>query len=338
MQDLANIKQILDIQPHNNADALELAIIEGWQCVIKKNEYKPGDLVVYIPIDTKIEQSPSWASFLEKYNWRVRLIKLRGELSYGLILPLSILPKDFPIENNADVSKILHVVKYEKPDNSSGTKSLGMGSFPSFTGMIITDEINIQSKPILIEKLKGLPYYISTKWDGSSMSAIYDKTPSNPEGEFILSSRNRRINFSDDNWSKAAIKYNLPEILKNCNYGIQCELVAPKIQGNRAGLSSVEIRIFNLFDKTTRKYVGYNELVLFCKEYDLPMVSVLEVGESFDYSLNQLLEIAKSTKYPNNFPAEGIVVRPQATIYSEEIKDRLSFKVLNSDYLLKFEE
>jgi hypothetical protein len=48
--------------------------------------------------------------------------------------------------------------------------------------------------------------------------------------------------------------------------------------------------------------------------------------------------MAKKLTYPNKFPAEGMVVRPKTGTYSEVIRDSLSFKVLNSDYLLKFEE
>jgi hypothetical protein len=117
------------------------------------------------------------------------------------------------------------------------------------------------------------------------MSAIFAPTKDNSEGEFILASRNRWLDFteeSEDNWSKAARKYNLPEILKHSQYGIQCELVAPGIQSNRAGLSEVEIRIFNLFDKTKRKYAGFDELVQFCKDAGLPMATLLETGDSFN--------------------------------------------------------
>ena len=346
MQDLANIKKILEIRPHPNADALELAIIEGWQCVVKKGQFAAGDVVVYIAIDTLLTGNPEWASFLEARNWRVRLIKLRGELSYGLILPTSVLPSDSNFQLDQDVAPLLGVLKYEKPESNAG-KNFGTRakakstSFPTFTGMQVTDEINLQSKKRLLEELAGKPYYITTKWDGSSMSAIFASTKDNPDGEFVLASRNRWIDFSeesDDNWSKAAKKYNLPQVLKNSHYGIQCELVAPGIQANRAGLKEVEIRVFNVFNKNTRKYGSFAELVEFCQQTQLPMATLLETGDSFNYSLEQLLQLARSTIYPNKFPAEGIVVRPQTESYSEILRDRLSFKVLNSDYLLKFEQ
>jgi hypothetical protein len=45
---VATIEQIKEVRPHPNADALELATIKGWQVCIKKNEFKAGDLCIYI--------------------------------------------------------------------------------------------------------------------------------------------------------------------------------------------------------------------------------------------------------------------------------------------------
>jgi hypothetical protein len=39
--------EILEIQPHGNADALELATVQGWQMCVKKGAHQPGDAVVY---------------------------------------------------------------------------------------------------------------------------------------------------------------------------------------------------------------------------------------------------------------------------------------------------
>lgn len=345
MQDLANIKQIIDLHPHTNADTLELAIIEGWQCVVKKGEFQIGDLVVYVSIDTRLTGNPSWASFLETRNWRVRLIKLRGELSYGLILKTDVLPPEILIEDGLDVSKILGVEKYEKPESNVGgpgtrTKARSI-TFPRFLGWSITDEVNIQSKKRLLEELRGQPYYFSVKADGSSASFGFGLTLTHPDGELIVATRKQWVDFnddSDDNWSKVVRKYNLVEILeKNREWAIQAELVGPAIQKNRLGLIDHEIRIFNIFNTTTRKYGGFSDLKNFCQKTGLPMVEILEEGENFQYELSKLLEFAAKTKYPNGHPAEGMVVRPQEEMYSSCLRDRLSFKVLNSTYLLKYE-
>ena len=113
-------------------------------------------------------------------------------------------------------------------------------------------------------------------------------------------------------------------------YGIQYETVGPGIQKNPMGLNSTQIRIFNLFDKTTKKYCGFNELVDFCTKTGLPMAGFIESGDSFNYTLEDLIKLASETKYPGNLLAEGIVVRPKNLTY---IKNNiLSFKVINPKY------
>lgn len=101
MRKLATIETILDIQPIPEADAIEVATVRGWKVVIKKGEFSVGDTVVYCEIDSWIptELAPflSKGSEPKEFNGikgeRLRTVKLRGQVSQGLILPLSTLFK-----------------------------------------------------------------------------------------------------------------------------------------------------------------------------------------------------------------------------------------------------
>lgn len=119
---LASIQQIIDIKPIENADALEKAYVLGWQVVVKKGEFKIGDLAVYISIDTIVPDKPEFA-FLAKDKFRIRTKKFRGVLSQGLCLPLTVLKNYGEILNengelffipNQDIEK-LAVQHIEKP-------------------------------------------------------------------------------------------------------------------------------------------------------------------------------------------------------------------------------
>ncbi len=90
MQNLATIEKILWIKEIENSDNIELCGIKGWCVVVKKNEFKVGDLCVYVQIDTVMPELPEY-EFLRSRKFRVRSIKIRGVLSQGLILPLSVL-------------------------------------------------------------------------------------------------------------------------------------------------------------------------------------------------------------------------------------------------------
>ena len=49
---LASIRKVLTTKPIEGADAIELAVVDGWQTVIKKGEFQVGDLCVYFEIDS----------------------------------------------------------------------------------------------------------------------------------------------------------------------------------------------------------------------------------------------------------------------------------------------
>lgn len=97
MRKLATIETISEVLPHNNADLLELVKVRGWQVVIRKGEFKQGDLVVFCEIDSWIPNE--LAPFLSKGNEpreyegvkgeRLRTVRLRGEISSGLILKIT---------------------------------------------------------------------------------------------------------------------------------------------------------------------------------------------------------------------------------------------------------
>ena len=112
---LAHVEEIVNIQPIEGADKIELARVLGWQVVIAKSEgHKVGDKVVYIEIDSKVPERPEF-EFLRDRKFRVKTIKLRGQYSQGLIVPMSILKKDYPV--GTDVTKELGITYYVPEDN-----------------------------------------------------------------------------------------------------------------------------------------------------------------------------------------------------------------------------
>ena len=122
---LATIRRIADIKGIPGADKIELTIVDGWQVVVKKGEYQVGDLAIYCEVDSWVPHS--LVPFLTKSGHfpkiyqeiegqRLKTIKLRGELSQGLLLPSNTLDKYnlFTYNENADVTEILGIVKWEK--------------------------------------------------------------------------------------------------------------------------------------------------------------------------------------------------------------------------------
>lgn len=126
------------IEPHNNADALEIAQIKGYQSIVRKDQFQTGDRAVYIP-----EQSivPEWilkrlglwdeekgkGKLAGKQGNRVKAVKLRGVLSQGLLYKVSRLPSDetlwgleleddlIAVQDGQEVSSELGIIKWEPP-------------------------------------------------------------------------------------------------------------------------------------------------------------------------------------------------------------------------------
>jgi len=349
---LASIQKILKIEPIDGADMIEKATVLGWSVVVRKGEFKEGDFVVYCEVDSFLPVTPefeflrksSYKKMEDKEGFRLKTCKLRGQISQGLILPLTILPERlcYDLEGNKvgdayeygeDVTETLGIVKWELPI-SAKMRGEVMGSFPSFIPK--TDETRIQSAPEVLDELKGLPYYITEKADGTSMTAYYKS-----EEENGVCSRNLELKENDSvvYW-QVTKKYHILEALKELqelcgdSFALQMEIVAPGIQKNPMGLKEAEVRVFNLYNMSQKRYENYDRLAIFCFENNIPMVGLIERGEAFNYTLEDLIEKAKG-KYNSGKEREGIVIRPAKETYSCSLKGRLSFKVLNNNFLLK---
>lgn len=112
MRKLASIREISAIHPIPGADRIEVAQVDGWECVVQKGEFQVGQHIVYVEVDSIVPDVPEF-EFLRPRKFRVRTIKLRGQVSQGLVLPLSILPDGAPCDLGDDVTEVLHITKYD---------------------------------------------------------------------------------------------------------------------------------------------------------------------------------------------------------------------------------
>ena len=350
---LASIQKIWKIEPIDGADRLELAHVLGWQVVIKKDQFKEGNDAVYFEIDSFLPVRPEF-EFLRATSYKktdlmgegfkLRTLKLRGQISQGLLMPIS----EFPELTEAiyhvgdDVTDILGVRKWEIEERVT-TGGTIMGELPY--DVPHTDETRVQENPELIQSFAGLEYYISTKMDGSSHSVSVD------ENGFHVTGHN--FEYKDDDTSsfyrlvkERGYKEKMELLMDRCEYQseaiktltIQGELCAPGIQKNRLKLAKPEWYVFNV--RVNGKRVGLTELQNVCGVLDMLTVPIEEVGYDLPSrypTVEALLERADG-EYPNGGKKEGIVIRPTEPVFSPLISASLSMKVLNNKYLLKNEE
>ncbi|MCL2815007.1 MAG: RNA ligase (ATP) [Oscillospiraceae bacterium] len=341
MRKLVTIQKISNIKPIEGADAIELVLIMGWQCVAKKGEFNQGDLCVYFEVDSYLPIAERY-EFLRKSSYRnnefmgagfrVKTITLRGELSQGLALPMQAFPEIGGKSIGDDVTELLNVRKWEMPE-VAGSSGIEIGDKPF--GIPTTDETRVQSMTEIIDEFRGKPYYVTTKMDGTSCT-IYVKG-----GKVGVCGRN--MEYKEDAGScamwawvyKTGLKDKLTALGEDI--AIQGEFCGEGIQKNPLKLMEPNLFVFDVMELGSGGYTkkhGFDGIKDYCGKFGLDMVPIEEVGESFCYTLDELLEKAKG-KYPSGRDKEGIVVRTREYGRSDALQHKMSFKVINNDFLKK---
>lgn len=321
---LATIETVLDVRPHPNADRLELAIVLGWQTIIRKGEFAIGDRIVFVPIDTILPLA-QWSEFLmDKKNpekpIRLRTIKLRGQFSQGLALPLTVLPECVRGWNvGADVGGELGIRKFEKeiPAQLSG---IAKGNFPRHLAPK-TDEDNALSNPDLVAEVLQYPITITRKLDGSSCTIIVK----DGQIEHVCSRNLSLVESETNSFWRAARKLNLAGF----SGVVQGELMGPGIQGNQLVLLEPELYVFQIRDDFG--WLGTTEIELACIRIGAKFVPVI-TEEARGVTLEGLQTLADAQVLLSGAPAEGIVVRPHVPRDYVGEGRPLGFKIINRNY------
>jgi len=331
---LASIRIISNIQPIEGADMIELAIVDSWKVVVAKNvDHKVGDMVIYCEIDSFLPIKEEF-EFLRKSSYkkmsdgtegfRLKTIKLRGQVSQGLILPMSVVEyTNVQFEVGMDVTNLLGITKYEPPipaDLAGKVKGL----FPSFLRK--TDEERVQNLTKEFEQYKSLgrKFYVTEKLDGSSATFYYK------DGVFGVCSRNLELIETEGNtfW-KVARELDLENKMRDfgVNISLQGELIGEGIQGNPYKIKGQTVRFFNLFDIDLQVYHSLAHLGRALGIMGLKMVPIVDEFFVLPDTIEELLKYAEDKSVLNpTFDREGVVIRSN---------DRtISFKVISNKFLL----
>ena len=336
---LASIRKIDSLTPIDGADAIECATVGGWKVVAQKGLYKEGDLAVYFEIDSWIphELAPFLSKGKEPREFegvkgeRLKTIKLRGQLSQGLLMPLEEACKNIASElfEGLDVSFPLNIQKWEKPMNAQ-LAGVCKGNFPTLIPK--TDQERCQNlvKEIVAANEAGMKFEITEKLEGSSMTVYRIR------GEFGVCSRNLDLKEDANNsfWATAIaddINAQMMSIDPYWDWAIQGELIGPGIQGNIYNLSKLEFRVFDVYDIQMGAYMKPEARLRLIETLGLKHVPVIAHSASLYDTLGitdipQLLKFAEGKSTLGNTEREGIVFK--------EVNGGFSFKAISNKYLL----
>ena len=328
MRKLATIRKIDALIPIDKADAIETATVGGWKVVVKKGEFTVGDLAVYLEIDSWIPTT--LAPFLSKgkeprefegiKGERLRTVKLRGQLSQGLLLPWT------AGSEGDDVSELLGIVKWEMPMNAQ-LAGVAKGNFP--TAIPKTDQERVQNIKQIIEQaaVDGLQFEVTEKLEGSSMTVyLIDNT-------FGVCSRN--LDLKEDGgttfWEVArrdGIEEKMRAVPTGGDFAIQGELIGPGIQGNIYKLSKPEFRVFDVYNISGGFYMNPAARRKLIETMGLNHVPVITDGKDLGCgTVDELLLWAEGASAINSTQErEGIVFK--------QMDGGMTFKAISNKYLL----
>lgn len=341
---LARVVVIDDVIKHPNADALDLCTIGGWVVVSQHGLYQPGSKACYFEIDSWVPNTV--APFLTKegkepkvyegvQGERLRSIKLRGELSQGLLIPLRELPVDFCQEpqEDEDLTETLGVLKWERPMNAQ-LAGQARGNFPHFLRKSDQERVQNIKRAYLAAVADGEEFNVTYKLDGSSFTAFLKA-----DGEEVrtgVCSRNLELKIEGNEGNafvEAFKRYDLDWTLRHIyeksgrQLAFQAEMCGPGIQGNFEGLPGIELFVYNVFDIDKQQYLLPGETRHICDDYNLVMVPTFSRRMQLPPTIQEVLEMADGDSGLNGKFREGLVFK--------SLTRQFSWKAISNRYLLK---
>jgi len=331
MRKLASIRKISALRPIEGADRIEVATIDGWNVVVNKGIHTVGETIVYFEIDSLLPIREEF-EFLRKSSYkklpdgtegfRLKTIRLRGQISQGLVTPLSVLPTgNWNVDD--DVTDTLGVIKYEAPipANLAGVVK---GNFPSFIKK--TDEERVQNFARDWETFRKFRYFVTEKLDGTSFTCYLRDT------DFGVCTRNLDV-LRDENQThwKIVIENNLEDKLKSLgrNLAIQGEIIGEGIQKNPYGLKGHKLYVFNIFDIDKFEYLPKVEKMEIINTLGLEGVPVIWSDRELPLTIEDALSLADGKSVINDkVDREGFVW------VSIDSPERISFKTISNTFLL----
>jgi len=348
------------IVEHPNANQLELCNVADYQAIVRKNHFKNGELIVYIPEQSLVPVSILREMGLEgklagKNGNRVKAIKLRGVLSQGLIYPCK--PE---WQEGQDVTEILGITKWEPPipahlagevynAGSDKTIKYDIENFKNYPNIFQENE-----QVVFTEKLHGtfccmalLPkkfqhpeygqFFVTSKGLSSRGLALKTNSDGNKNNLYVRVAKHyhmdNRINFAFGNVIKNEIDPRPVYVIG--------ELFGAGVQDLAYGASSVQdesvgFRVFDIYVGMPGKgrYLQDNELEPACKRLGLNRVPVLYRGPFSKQKMLEYTDGLETISGKSIHIREGIIIRPVIERTDPEI-GRAQLKSVSADYLTR---
>ena len=350
---MARVVRIDNINPIEGADQIEVAQIGGWKVVVKKGEYTAGSLAVYAEVDsfiphtiapflTKPGQSPKVYNEVE--GQRLRTIKLRGQISQGLLLPLDVVHEamcndeilGYSCEDSAllthyendyegmDVTELLGIQKWEPPQEFRAANA--KGNFPHFIPKTDCERVQNLSHQVQQWVEDEVVFQKSEKLDGSSMTVFYK------DGGVGCCSRN--LELKDDGtstfWETAKSEKLVEKLISlGKNIALQGELLGGQIQGNSYKITGFKFFLYDIYDIDKQEYLRPEVVEQFAEEHGVSHVPIIGYVTLPKEDIVQALLLDADGK-----SAVGCNPKREGFVYKSTKDTSISVKCISNSWLL----
>jgi RNA ligase (TIGR02306 family) len=319
------VKRIERVDPHPNADRLELAVVGGWQCVIPKGKYVADSLITYIPPDSILPLELSERLGVTKYlsKGRVKAAKLRGEPSFGLVI-------DPEGDEGENVAAKLGIEKYQPPMKFNPGEA--EPSNPLF--IEYTDIENLRHFPEVFTP--GERVIATEKIHGTNCRLAMIREPDGTFRKLAGSRTLQRTNTENSTywfaWSCAGVEDLMVKFAESesTNLVILFGETYGKVQAMRYGLpNGLAFRAFDLM--VNGHYLDHDYFTTACITSGVEVAPPIYDGP---YSLDAIRQASKGMSLiPHaNHIREGVVVRPEHERRDPKI-GRVILKYVSDEYL-----
>jgi len=341
---IAEVCKIAEIEPHPDADRLELARIKNWWCIVKKDAFIVGEKVVYIPPETVVPTAVAekWGVFnycsrlpklgdgTQPDGVRVKAARIRGVASQGLILP----PEDKNWELGHSVVEHFGLSKYEPPPPVNAGEAIPEPEmFHRFT-----DIENIGNFPDVF--VDGEEVVVDEKIHGTNGRAAII----NIDGEMKLFCGGHKQclkEVSDDGkrcvyWT--AMDDKMQALLAKVSEGgrnvvVFVEVFGRKIQDMEYGMNQIGYRAYDM--SVDGRYLDYEDKVALFAEFGVEMAPLLYRGPFSMAKMQELVDGPTTMCDPDKAGRfsgrEGIVIRPVKEVRHPHVGRKI-LKMISVDY------
>lgn len=322
--------QIKGMGKHPNADTLSITQIYNYPCIIKTEEFTPGDYAIYFPVDALLPNRPIF-SFMWKGKENptekqrvVKAVRLRGVFSMGLCIPMKKIQEEYgPFEYKVgqNVAELLGVEKYEPPESFSlgGDNEKRPVWFPKYTEI---EHLRKYSHVLI----PGEHIVITEKIHGTNVAFCYN------EERFWVSSHNcvKKLG-GGDIWNKTAEKLNIREQIKDFPGLIFYGEIFPVQKGYDYGAKNLSLRVFDIYNIETLRYLDFPIMMQILAAAGLEEVPILHHVRWTNLEAIEEWAEGKSD-IGGSHCREGFVVKPQKERWNQEI-GRVILKLHGQEYL-----